>query len=86
MPRVDISELPDLEEPSGGRWMVGPVKLGKSDYWFELLDSGVARVRKSPDALTPATYEIQDGICSCPAALHSKVCKHVKTVQHLAAG
>lgn len=80
MPRVDIADEPASE---GSKWVVY-VKEGKSEYWYHLLDNGVAHVFKSSDALTPA-YDIRDGICSCKAALHSKVCKHVKTVQHLAA-
>lgn len=79
MPRSDLSTQPSSV---GGKWVVH-VKDGKSQYWYHLLDNGVALVMKSADALTPA-YEIRDGICSCPAAIHSKLCKHVKTAQHLA--
>ena len=82
MPRMDITEAPEIATSS--KWVV-IVQDKKSTYRYELLDSGVANVFKSVDDLTPK-YQIKDGICSCPAAYHSKVCKHVKTVQRSLAG
>ena len=81
MPRMDIQ---DAGPETQNKWVV-IVKDGKSTYWYHLLDNGEAHVLKSEDALTP-TYIIKDCICSCPAAFHSKLCKHIKTVTHLAVG
>ena len=82
MPRIDIQDIPDMAVDH--QWVV-IVKDKKATYKYLLLDSGIAHVFKSEDAIEPA-YEIKDGICSCPAAYHSKLCKHVKTVQRMVVG
>lgn len=82
MPRVDLSTA--VFPANASKWVVR-VSNGKANYRYELLDGGTVNVFKSEDALTP-TYVIKRGICSCPAAMHGKRCKHVSTVHYEPAG
>lgn len=80
MPRVNIADMP--EAVTGHKWVVDiPVGSGKKQavYRYELLMNGTARVFKSPEDRTPA-YEIIEGRCSCPAAMHGRGCKHVTPI------
>lgn len=82
MPRFDITD--DVFPAKSSKWVVF-VSSGKTNYRYELLDGGTVNVFKLEDALTP-TYVIKRGICSCPAAMHGKRCKHVSTVHYEPAG
>lgn len=81
MPRMDIADSP-AETPVEGTemcWVVD-VPMGKGQtYRYELFADGRARVYKSPLAAQPS-YDVVDGICSCPAGYHSKECKHIKAI------
>ena len=81
MPRMDITTMlapPEPEPDSEMAWAVD-IPMGKQTYRYEFLVSGTARIYKTLTATDPA-YTIKDGICSCPAAMHSKACKHIKPV------
>jgi hypothetical protein len=77
---MDITEAPDTPvEGSTLAWVVD-VPMGKGQvYRYELMVDGRARIYKSPLASEPS-YDIVDGICSCPAGYHSKECKHIKPI------
>lgn len=83
MPRMDITalrdEVEDLPEDTVMAWMVDIPVGPKQTYRYEFLVNGTARIYKSVSQ-THHSYEVKDGICSCPAAYHSKACKHVKPI------
>lgn len=83
MPRMSITKVPEFASDGGLLVWSILVPMGKNVvYRYELFPGGRALVYKSPTAPEPA-YEIIDGICSCPAAYHSKECKHIRPLSRV---